>query len=134
MRAALGPPADVKRGFLRYCTRGGRALLVGEPGDRSGTLGSNGHPRVVILLTTSPQFALRGWRGKLVRVGSPARARGGRNSPWRVVLRVGNGIWIRDRNLLAFVIPHGRVKCLGLYSRRAIPRLKTLIGYLERSR
>jgi hypothetical protein len=134
VRAALGPPGAVKRGFLHYCARRGGALLVGEPGDRSGTFGSGGSSRVVILLTTSRQFALRGWRGKLVRVGSSARARGGRSSPWRVLLRTGHGIWVRYRNLLAFVIPRGRVRYLGTYSRHAAPRRKALIAYLKRAR
>jgi hypothetical protein len=134
VRSALGRPRAVRRGFLRYCARRGGGLLVGEPGDRSGTFGGGGRSRVVILLTTSRQFALRGWRGKLVRVGSSARARGGRNSPWRVLIRTGQGIWVRYRNLLAFVIPRGRIRYLGVYSRRAIPSRKTLIGYLERSR
>jgi hypothetical protein len=133
VRSALGPPREVKRGFLRYCARRGGQLLVGEPGGRSGTFGTGGRSRVAILLTTSRQFALRGWRGKLVRVGSSARARGGRNSPWRVLLRMGHGIWVRYRNLLAFVIPQGRVGYLGVYSRRAIPSRKRLIGYLERA-
>jgi len=42
VRGELGPPGSVKRGFLRYCVSGGGSLLVGQPGDRSGTLGSNG--------------------------------------------------------------------------------------------
>jgi hypothetical protein len=134
VRSALGPPKAVKRGFLHYCARRGGALLIGEPGDRSGTLGSGGRARVVILLTTSRQFGLTGWHGKLVRVGSSARARGGRTSPWRVLLRTRHGIWVRYRNLLAFVIPRGRIRYLGLYSRHALPRRKTLIGYLERAR
>jgi hypothetical protein len=89
---------------------------------------------VVILLTTSRQFALSGRGGRLVKVGSPARVLSGRHSPWRVLIRVGNGIWIRHRTLLAFAIPRGRIRYLGVYSRRAVPRLKTLIGYLEHSR
>lgn len=131
VRGALGPPETVKRGFLRYCTRRGGSLLVGEPGDRSGTLGSGGRSRVVVLLTTSRQFALRTWRGRLVRVGNAPWALHWRH--WTVVIRMGAGIWIHYHNLLAFVIPHGRVESLGVYSRRAIPRRKTLIGYLERA-
>jgi hypothetical protein len=134
VRSALGPPRAVKRGFLRYCTRRRGELLVGEPGDRSGTLGTGGRSRVVILLTTSRQFELSGRGGRLVKVGSPARVLSGRHSPWRVLIRMGNGIWIRHRTLLAFAIPRGRIRYLGVYSRRAVPRLKTLIGYLERSR
>jgi hypothetical protein len=134
VRAALGPPMDVKRGFLHYCARSGGQLLIGQPGDRSGTLGTGTNSRAVVLLTTSRQFVLRSWRGKLVRVGSPARMLGGRRSPWRILVRMGRGLWIRHRNLLALVIPRGRVGFLGLYSRHAVPHLKTLIGYLERCR
>lgn len=134
VRSVLGPPNDVKRGFLRYCTRRGGQLLAGEPGDRSGTFGAGRRVRVVLLLATSPQFAMLDWRGKFVKVGSPARALGGRTTPWRVLIRRGHGIWIRHRNRLAFVIPGGQIRCLGIYSRRAIPHLKTLISYLGRSR
>lgn len=133
VRSALGPPTQVKRGFLRYCTRRGGELLVGEPGDRSGTFGGAGRARAVVLLTTSPQFQLRGRGGRLVRVGSPTRALGWQRSSWRIVIRRGHGIWIRHRNLLAFVIPHGQVRSLGVYWRHAIPRLHTLMGYLKRS-
>jgi hypothetical protein len=132
--SALGPPSALRRGFLRYCARRGGLLLVGEPGDRSGTFGGAGRARVVILLTTSRQFALRSAPGKLVRVGSRVRALPGRKSSWRVVTRITRGIWIRHRNLLALVTPRGRVGALGVYSRRSIPRLGTLTGYLRRSR
>jgi hypothetical protein len=134
VRAGLGPPGTVKRGFLRYCARAGGQLLVGEPGDRSGTFGTGAGSKAVLLLTTSRQFALRGWHGKLVRVGSSARFRGAPSSPWRVVLRIDRGLWVRDGNLLAFVIPHGRVQYLGTYSRQAITHRRTLISYLKRSR
>jgi hypothetical protein len=134
VRSTLGPPRALKRGFLRYCTRRGGQLLVGEPGDRSGTFGGAGRARAVILLTTSRQFAWRNGRGRLVRVGSPTRDLGGRKSHWRALIRMGRGAWALNGNLLAFVIPRGRVRCLGVYSRWAVPELKTLIGYLERSR
>lgn len=133
VRSELGPPTGVKRGFLRYCARRGGQLLVGEPGDRSGTFGTGGHSTAVVLLTTSRQFDLRSWRGRLVRVGSPTRMLRGASSPWRTLTRMGGGIWLRQRNLLAFVIPHGRVRYLGVYSRLAVPRRRMLIGYLRRA-
>ena len=40
--AQLGRPARIHRGFLRYCLAGGRKLMIGVPGDRSGTGGEPG--------------------------------------------------------------------------------------------
>ena len=134
VRSALGPPKQVKRGFLRYCARQGGQLLDGEPGDRSGTLGSSPGARSVVLLTTSPQFRMRVQDGTFVRVGSPTRALRGHSSSWRIVAHIGRGVWLRHRNLLAFAIPHGRVRDLGVYSPRAVRSQRALIGYLKRSR
>ena len=53
VRARLGDPKVVRRGFLRYCVDGGGVLLVGQPGDRSGELGSDPDARTVLLLSTA---------------------------------------------------------------------------------
>src|SRR4051794_26809046 len=39
VRRSLGPPRGVRRGFLRYCVRGGGEYLVGQREDRSGDFG-----------------------------------------------------------------------------------------------
>ena len=130
---APGPPQSVKRGFLRYCARRGGSLLIGEPGDRSGTFGSGGGAKAVILLTTSRQFALRSWRGAIVRVGSSSRALEGRRTPWRLLIRMGRGVWVRHRDLLAFVVRAAGSATSASISRLSIMRLRTLIGYLERA-
>jgi hypothetical protein len=67
VRAALGDPERVHRGFMRYCADGGGVLLVGQPGDRSGELGSDPDARTVMVLTTSPRV-----RAGRVRVGARA--------------------------------------------------------------
>src|SRR5581483_2715597 len=70
LRTELGPPQNVKRGFLSYCVQGGGKLLVGEPGDRSGSLGAAGRAPAIAILTTSRQFVLNSG----VRVGTRAKA------------------------------------------------------------
>ena len=56
MRAALGDPREVRRGFLRYCAAGGGELLVGEPGDRSGAAAADPQARVAMVVTTAPDL------------------------------------------------------------------------------
>ena len=125
IRAVLGPPQAVKRGFLRYCVRGGGSLLVGQPGDRSGTFGSAGRAPTVMLVTTS-----RGFRfGKRLHVGSSRRVlrhahRLGRLGK-RVVFRVRRGV-------LAVVLRR-RVVALVVYDRRAIRHWRGVRGYLRRA-
>ncbi len=53
VRAALGAPVRVHRGYLRYCVSGGGALLVGQRGGRSGDRGSDPSTPTVMLLTTA---------------------------------------------------------------------------------
>jgi hypothetical protein len=67
VRAALGEPAGVRRGFLRYCADGGGTFLVGQANDRSGDLGRNPQARTVIVLSTSPALRRRARRRHVLR-------------------------------------------------------------------
>jgi hypothetical protein len=82
VRAALGAPGAVRRGYLRYCADGGGALLIGQPGDRSGTLGSDPKARTMIVVSTARAVLRRaprhGRRGVLV----------GRHRHWVAVTRL----------------------------------------------
>lgn len=130
VRGALGPPAQVKRGFLSYCVAGGGELLVGEPGDRSGTLGS-GDAAAAMLLTTSRAFALRG-HGWTARVGSRARAlRRVLRRPRRLA-RLGSATVLRAGDLLA-AVSQGRITYLGVYSRGVVRTRPGVLGYLRRA-
>lgn len=122
VRAELGPPRAVKRGFLRYCVTGGGALLVGERGDRSGTLGSGGRAPAVMLATTSRSFVL----GARLHVGSRSSRRGRRLRRGMTVVRLRNGV-------LALV-SHRRVRELVVYNPRAIRNWRALRGYLLRAK
>jgi hypothetical protein len=68
VRAKLGAPAAVRRGFLRYCADGGGGYLVGQRNDRSGDLGTDPKARTVIVLSTSPSLRARA-RGRRVLRG-----------------------------------------------------------------
>src|SRR5919109_2697852 len=59
-RRALGPPFEVKRGFLRWCVVGGGRYLVGQSSDRSGDFGTGSSDPAVMLLSTSRAFRYRG--------------------------------------------------------------------------
>jgi hypothetical protein len=67
VRARLGAPRELRRGFLRYCADGGGMLLVGQRGDRSGELGERPGARTVIVVATA----------KAVRARAPRRTRRG---------------------------------------------------------
>lgn len=130
VRAFAGSPQAVKRGFLHYCVTGGGTLLIGEPGDRSGTLGPAGHARVVMLLTAGRGFVLR-WHRHRFSVGARPGRRAWRS--WRTVAHVGGLRWLRRGNLLAAVRGR-RVAWLGAYDRRRIRTTAALRSYLHRAR
>jgi hypothetical protein len=67
VRARLGAPRAVRRGFLRYCADGGGKLLVGQRGDRSGELGQRPAAKTVIVIATA----------RAVRSRAPRRTRRG---------------------------------------------------------
>ncbi len=133
VRALLGPPAAVKRGWLHWCVARGGELLVGQPGDRSGTLGSGGRAPTVIALTTSRVFTARGTRGRVVAVGARSTALRRAFPRQRRVLRLGGmTILTLARGVLAGT-SGGRVRYLAVIDRRALRRTRTLASYLRRA-
>jgi hypothetical protein len=134
VRAELGPPGQVKRGFLRYCVIGGGSLLVGQPGDRSGSFGVGGRAPTVMLMTTAPGFALHGRRHRLLGVGGSIRALRRAFPSIRMialpgglrVLRAAPGVLVGQR--------HGRIVYLAVYDPRAIGNRRSLGSYLRRAR
>lgn len=131
VRALLGPPQTVKRGFLNYCVSGGGTLLVGQPGDRSGTFGDGGSARTVMVLSTAPGFVLRGGHGKTVAVRSRKRAL---LAGFRAAKRLSHSNAYRLEPGVVAGVKHGRVAYLAIYDRHAIRRQITLRGYLRRAR
>jgi hypothetical protein len=67
VRARLGDPGEVRRGFLRYCTADGGVFLVGQPGDRSGVYGTDPQARTKTLVSTAHRAPPRG--RPLLRIG-----------------------------------------------------------------
>jgi hypothetical protein len=131
LRAELGPPRTVKRGFLGYCVSRGGALLVGEPGDRSGTFGDGGTARAVMILTTARGFVLRAGHGRSFKVGSRQRAL---LKAFPRAKRLPHTRAYRLRPGLVAGLNHGRVRYLAVYSRHAIRRPQALKSYLRRAR
>ncbi len=82
VRAKLGSPREVRRGFLRYCADGGGTYMVGQANDRSGDLGSDHRARTVIIVTTARDIRRR----------APRRSRHGvivgRKQRWVAVTRL----------------------------------------------
>jgi hypothetical protein len=120
VRAKVGPPAEVRRGFLRYCDDG--AYLVGQRPDRSGDLGAaDAEPTVMIVARRGsfrfgPGTSARPIR-RLRRAGSVAGAR----------------VWHGRRRALVFGTRGGRVRWVAVYDRRALRTRRALRGMLRRA-
>jgi hypothetical protein len=133
VRAELGAPGQVKRGFLSYCVTGGGSLLVGQPGDRSGTFGSGGHAPTVMLMTTARGFILHGAQQRSVTVGGRAsvlrrtfpHAKLVAQAGHRRVLRTGPGVLVELRG--------GRIASIAAYDPAAIGTPRSLRSYLRRA-
>jgi hypothetical protein len=134
VRAVLGPPQDVERGFLRYCVGGGGEFMVGQPGDRSGTFGYNGATPAVMVLTTARGFLLKPPRRRPIAVGSSAKALARAFPHARHLARLGRTGLLSPRPGIVAGVARGRIAFLAVYERAAIRRKRVLRGYLRRSR
>jgi hypothetical protein len=133
VRGELGPPEAVKRGFLHYCVTGGGQLLIGQPGDRSGALGSGGDARTVMLATNSPAFTLVGRHGRLTRVTGSTGSLRAAFPRARGMRRVhGAYVWRVSKQLLALT-SRGHVRYLVAYTPTAIGGQRALMDYLKRA-
>jgi hypothetical protein len=126
VRAELGPPEQVKHGVLSYCVTGGGALMVGQPGNRSGTFGTGGNAKIRLLATTSPSFVLIGKRA--IRVGDKT-GRLGKAGKTKID---GLRLWRLGPNIVALT-RRGRVRYLATYDRAAIRSAAALKRYLGRA-
>ena len=117
VRARLGDPVAVRRGFLRYCAVGGGSYLVGQPGDRSGEFGSDPGALTVMLWSNSPRLLPR---AKAVR-----RA--------KVVARIGRTrvVRVRKRPWLLAGVRGKRVRWVAVRDTR---RARSLKVWLRRTR
>jgi hypothetical protein len=130
VRAEVGPPAQVKRGFLSYCVTGGGSLLAGQPGDRSGTLGTSGNAPTVLLATTSPGYTLLA-TGLHVGDRTSRMQHAFRNARASRTKIDGLRLWHLTSNIVALT-RGGHVRYLASYDRRAIRNAGALDGYLRR--
>jgi hypothetical protein len=133
VRAELGPPVLVKRGFLRYCVSGGGVLAVGQPGDRSGNLGTGGRAPTVILFTTAHGFLLRGRARHAVTVGSKLRSVRLAFPNAEPIARLGGTRVLRAGPTIVVGERAGRVSFLVVYSPKAIGTKRKLCGFLARA-
>ncbi len=129
VRAALGTPHLVRRGFLRWCYQDGSSLRAGNASDRSGDLGEGTTDPTRMILLTSRAYGARG-----VHPGSSLRAlrRAFPGARRRYTVN-GKAVWTlaRTGHLVAGV-RHGRVAYLALYDRSAIRSLVSLKAWLRR--
>lgn len=128
VRALLGAPQLVRRGFLRWCYQDGTSIRVGHATDRSGDSGSGDEPAHV-LLTTSRAFRARGI-GPTASARALRRAFPGAVRRWTVN---GHTVWsLSRRSPIAVGVRGGRVTWLAVYDRGRVRTLAALRGYLRR--
>jgi hypothetical protein len=130
IRARLGDPQLVRRGFLRWCLTSGGSVRAGVPGDRSGAFGS-GDDQVAVVVATSPTYRLNG-------VGPRSTARALRRAFPRAApyVRVGMTRWFalrRDGRVLAG-IRGGRVSALAVTGAAVAKNRRALRDWLSRAR
>ena len=128
VRAALGEPNLVRRGFLRWCLQAGGSLRVGNAADRSGASRAGDDPAIV-LLTTSPAYSLHG-----VHVGSTQRAlRRAFRGERRAFLAARSRVWLLSRRQgIAAGVQNRRVAFLALYDRTQLRNTRAIRTLLRR--
>jgi hypothetical protein len=122
VRSAIGPPAEIRRGFLRYCDRG--AFLVGQRGDRSGDLGGDTSEPTVIVVARAGRFAVRG-----LRLGAKAKKVRGR----RAGKVAGTRVVVLRRAPVAVGVKRGRIAFIAVFDRRVIRKAAGLRIRLRRA-
>jgi hypothetical protein len=124
LRAKLGDPAAVRRGISSWCAAGGGALLIGQPGDRSGDLGSDPAAQAVLVASSSPATRIAAHR-RTLRPGNrlPKRARERAHPHRRPLGRSGRTrFFLRTRNSRVFIaVRAGRVVLVGTTARAGRP-------------
>lgn len=130
VRARLGAPHLVRRGFLRWCYRDGTSLRVGHAADRSGSGGASAGEPALLLLTTSPAYRTR-------RIGPSSSARAFRRAFRGAVRRYtvnGRVVWsLSRRSRMLAGVRHGRVHYLAVYDDRRLRSLRAVRSFLRRS-
>ena len=130
VRSRLGDPVVVRRGFLRYCATGGGVLAVGQPGDRSGELGTDPGAPAILLFSDAPGV-------RAGRVGPGARARALRRAfpRRRRLTRLGSAVVYRvaPRSRVLVAVRGGRVAWLAVGDRRRLRSIGSLRAALRRA-
>jgi hypothetical protein len=130
-RRSLGPPAGVKRGFLRWCVRGGGRYLVGQSSDRSGEFGAGSSEHAVLLVSSSRTFRYHGvGAGTSVRRLQKVFRRARRVTRYRH-----NRVWIaRPRSRVLFGVRGRRVRFIAVRDRGVVRGRSGIARYLSRTR
>lgn len=133
VRAKLGSPAEIRRGFLRWCAGG--AFLVGQRGDRSGDLGGDGAEPTVMVIARAGRFAVRGVRlGARVRRSGRLLRSGSRRLPVTRAGRVGRTPVLTVRGTsIAVGVRGGRLRWIAVADRAVVRSPAGLRTYLRRA-
>jgi hypothetical protein len=128
VRDVLGPPAEVRRGFLRHCAAG--QFLAGNRTDRSGDLGAGGDEPTVMIVARQGAFRLHG-------TGPGSSERTLRRNFARRLQRMGVVAGTRvhrvRRRPVAFGTRRGQVRWIAVFDTRVIRTREGLEIYLRRA-
>ena len=120
VREKLGRPAEIHRGFLRYCANG--AYLVGQRSDRSGDLGTDDTEPTVMIVARRGRFRFA--------PGTPARSLR-RLRPAGTVART--KVWMSRRRPLAYGTRGGKVRWAAVYDPKVMRNRRTVRAFLARA-
>jgi hypothetical protein len=128
VRSRLGVPANVRHGYLRYCVKGGGALLVGERRTGVGAVSARSDRGVIAIATSSA------YRFGAFHVGSSAHRFARRFHGARLVAHVRRrAVWrIRGSDVLV-ATARGRIRFLAVYDRHRIHGREALVRLLRRA-
>jgi hypothetical protein len=129
VRAALGDPPRVHRGFLRYCIQGAGKYVVAIDRDRSGGAGGPDDARAVMVLTSNRAFSY----GGIARGASASAVRAAFPKAQRLVTVGGTTVWAtKKKSPVVLGIANGVVRFLAVYDGAAITA-RGLAAYVRRS-
>ncbi|HEV2813289.1 MAG TPA: hypothetical protein VGW10_08565 [Solirubrobacteraceae bacterium] len=120
VREKLGRPAEIRRGFLRYCDDG--AYLVGQRPDRSGDLGGDDAEPTIMIVARRGTF----------RHGPGTHAK-----PIRRLRKAGSiaatRVWHGRRRPLVYGTRAGRVRWVAVYDPKVVRSRRALRDLLRRA-
>ena len=130
VRRTLGPPGEIRRGFLRYCLTTGGRYVVGQHEDRSGPFREGSVERTVMIVGTNPAYRYR-------RVGPGTSLRAMKRRLRRSVFSFrygGTRLYLASpRSAVMFGVRRRRVRFIAVRDRQTVKGARGVAVLLRRA-